>query len=87
LAATLLTGVAFAEAEVQRVLVTLNQVFVFQIPPQTSAAGHRYIAHCCTTCILVSRFLSVRHRFCHQSGLVAQHTILDRPLAGLFRRR
>lgn len=30
-----------AESEVQRVLATINQVFVFQIPPQTSAAGHR----------------------------------------------
>ncbi|KAF1777270.1 NECAP-1, N-terminal [Phytophthora cactorum] len=30
-----------AEVEVQRVLATINQVFVFQIPPQTSAAGHR----------------------------------------------
>ncbi|KAL4128588.1 hypothetical protein KRP22_009491 [Phytophthora ramorum] len=30
-----------AEVEVQRVLATLNQVFVFQIPPQTSSAGHR----------------------------------------------
>ncbi|POM57550.1 Adaptin ear-binding coat-associated protein 1 NECAP-1 [Phytophthora palmivora] len=29
-----------AEVEVQRVLATINQVFVFQIPPQTSAAGH-----------------------------------------------
>ncbi|KAK1929037.1 NECAP-like protein [Phytophthora citrophthora] len=27
--------------KVQRVLATINQVFVFQIPPQTSAAGHR----------------------------------------------
>ncbi|KAG7395388.1 Adaptin ear-binding coat-associated protein 2 [Phytophthora boehmeriae] len=30
-----------ADVEVQRVLATINQVFVFQIPPQTSAAGHR----------------------------------------------
>ncbi|KAG7386484.1 Adaptin ear-binding coat-associated protein 2 [Phytophthora pseudosyringae] len=30
-----------AEVEVQRVLATINQIFVFQIPPQASAAGHR----------------------------------------------
>ncbi|GMF14619.1 unnamed protein product [Phytophthora lilii] len=37
----MLTDLLSVETEVQRVLATINQVFVFQIPPQTSAAGHR----------------------------------------------
>jgi hypothetical protein len=36
-----LNAVVLSGAGVQRVLTVINQCFVFKIPPQVSAAGHR----------------------------------------------